>query len=80
MTKIQNSKHYWYEPKGPNYTCFGHAQRRRLRRVLNIEIWCLGFGICRKRINPNAFALCDVVFNLDKILLISLILYHCFGF
>jgi hypothetical protein len=30
---------------------FGHAQRRRLRRVLNIEIcvlfviWCLEFGI-----------------------------------
>jgi hypothetical protein len=48
-------------PPPADQSCFDHAQRRRLRRVLNIEIcdlfeiWCLGFGVCRTIMNPNAF-------------------------
>jgi len=37
-----------YGPEAKQCLClegFGHAQRRRLRRVLNIGIWNL-FGIC----------------------------------
>jgi hypothetical protein len=45
MSKIRKSK------ISPALEGFGHEQRRRLRRVLNIEIcvlfviWCLEFGI-----------------------------------
>ena len=55
MTKIRKSKQY------PVLECFGHAQRRRSRRVLNIGIcdlfviWCLGFVIFDTKREGRAF-------------------------
>ena len=41
MTEIQNPKHVQDLQEQTFKTCLGHAQRRRLRRVLDIEIWDL---------------------------------------
>jgi hypothetical protein len=51
ITEIQNPKREYDLEERTSNACFGHAQRRRLRRVLNIGIydlfviWCLLFEI-----------------------------------
>ena len=55
MTKIRKSKQYLV------LEGFGHAQRRRLRRVLNIGIcdlsviWCLEFVILNTKLEGKAY-------------------------